>query len=35
MFIGSPVDADISSSVNILSVTFADFPIGIFVFVNF
>lgn len=35
MFIGSRVDADISSSVNILSVTFADFPIGIFVFVNF
>jgi len=35
MFIGSHVHIDISSFVNILFVTFADFPIGVFVFVNF
>lgn len=35
MLLGSPVDADTSSSVNILFMTFSDFPFGIFVFVNF
>lgn len=35
MFIGSHVDIDISSFVNILFMTFADFPIGVFVLVNF
>lgn len=35
MFTGSHVDIDISSFVNIPFVTFADVPIGIFVFVNF